>query len=154
MNCPFCLDSTSHVIDSRLSKEGDLIRRRRECDTCHKRFTTYERVEELMPLIIKKDLRREAYGRKKLVMGIQKACEKKPGSMEKIEELADQVEREVRELGEKEIPSRELGERIMQGLHQLDQIAYVRFASVYREFKDANQFLDELKGLLKETKKK
>jgi len=125
-----------------------MIRRRRECDDCHKRFTTYERVEELLPLIIKKDGRREPFDRKKIVMGIQKACEKRPISMETIEEVVDRIEREIQELGEKEIPSKEIGERIMKDLHKLDQVAYVRFASVYREFKDANQFLDELKGLI------
>lgn len=131
-----------------------MIRRRRECDSCHKRFTTYERVEELLPLIIKKDGRREPYDRKKVIMGIQKACEKRPVSMEKIEEVVDHIEREIQELGEKEIPSTAVGERIMRELHKLDQVAYVRFASVYREFKDVNQFLDELKGLLKEPAKK
>lgn len=153
MNCPFCQKSSSHVIDSRESKEGGIIRRRRECDSCHKRFTTYERVEELLPLVIKKDGRREPFDRKKLIVGIQKACEKRPISMETIESVVDRIEREIQEMGEKEILSKEVGERIMRELHKLDQVAYVRFASVYRDFKDPNQFLDELKGLLKDPKK-
>lgn len=126
-----------------------MIRRRRECESCQKRFTTYERVDELLPLVIKKDGRRENFDRKKIVSGIQKACEKRPISMEKIEEVVDRIEREVQELGEKEIVAKEIGERIMKELHMLDQVAYVRFASVYREFKDVNQFMEELKGLLK-----
>ncbi len=152
MNCPFCLHEDSSVIDSRLSKEGGLIRRRRECEGCHKRFTTYERIEELLPLVIKKDARREPFVRKKITAGIQKACEKRPVSMETIEGVVSKIEREIQELGEKEIPSKEIGERIMRELHQLDQVAYVRFASVYREFKDINEFMDELKGLLKDSK--
>ena len=152
MNCPFCQDSSNRVIDSRLSKDGDAIRRRRECDACRKRFTTYERVEELLPLIVKKDGRREPFDHKKIMMGVQKACEKRPISMETIEEVVGRIEREIQELGEKEIPSKEVGERIMRALQKIDQVAYVRFASVYREFKDLNEFMDELKGLLKETK--
>lgn len=153
MHCPYCQHPESSVIDSRDSKDGDTIRRRRECDTCHKRFTTYERVEELLPLVVKKDGRREPLDRKKLVMGAQKACEKRPVSMEAIEQMVDRVERELQEIGEKEITSKEIGERIMRELHKLDHVAYVRFASVYREFKDVNQFMEELKGLLKEPKK-
>lgn len=130
-----------------------MTRRRRECDTCHKRFTTYERVEELLPAIVKKDGRREAFDRMKVLNGIQKACEKRPVSTEKIEETVDRIEREIVEMGEKEVPSKEIGERIMKALHALDQVAYVRFASVYREFKDVNHFMKELEGLLKESKK-
>ncbi len=152
MNCPFCHNPSSSVIDSRDAKEGETTRRRRECDGCHKRFTTYERVEELLPLIAKKDGRREPYDRKKVLMGIQKACEKRPVSMEAIEETVDRIEREIQEMGEKEIPSTEVGERVMRELHKVDQVAYVRFASVYREFKDVNQFMNELQGLLKEKK--
>jgi len=153
MNCPFCSHSNSSVVDSRDSKEGETIRRRRECDSCGKRFTTYERVEELLPVVVKKDGRREPFDRKKILGGIQKACEKRPVSMERIEETVDRIEREIVELGEKEVPSTAIGERIMRALHDLDHVAYVRFASVYRDFKDVNQFLDELKGLLKEPKK-
>ena len=130
-----------------------MIRRRRECDACGKRFTTYERVEELLPLVIKKDGRREPFDRKKIVGGIQKACEKRPVSMERIEETVDRIEREIVEMGEKEVASKEIGERIMRALHDLDHVAYVRFASVYRDFKDVNQFLNELQGLLKDPKK-
>jgi transcriptional repressor NrdR len=153
VKCPFCSHSNSSVVDSRDSKEGETIRRRRQCDSCGKRFTTYERIEELLPLVIKKDGRREPFDRKKIVGGIQKACEKRPVSMEKIEEAVDRIEHEIVELGEKEVASKEIGERIMRALHDLDHVAYVRFASVYRDFKDVNQFLDELKGLLKEPKK-
>jgi len=153
MKCPFCQNANSSVIDSRDSKEGETIRRRRECDGCGKRFTTYERIEELLPVVVKKDNRREPYDRKKILSGIQKASEKRPVSTEQIEASVDKIEREIQELGEKEIPSKEIGERIMRALHELDHVAYVRFASVYRDFKDVNQFLDELKGLLKEAKK-
>lgn len=153
MKCPFCNHPNSSVVDSRDSKDGETIRRRRQCDACGKRFTTYERVEELLPLVIKKDGRREPFDRKKIVGGIQKACEKRPVSMEEIEAAVDRVEREIVELGEKEVPSKEIGERIMRALHDLDHVAYVRFASVYRDFKDVNQFLNELQGLLKDRKK-
>ena len=152
MKCPFCSHPNSSVVDSRDSKDGETIRRRRECDTCGKRFTTYERIEELLPLVVKKDGRREPFDRKKIVGGIQKACEKRPISMEKIEETVDRIEREIVELGEKEVSSKEIGERIMRALHDLDHVAYVRFASVYRDFKDVNQFLNELQGLLKDPK--
>lgn len=153
MKCPFCAHADSSVVDSRLSRENDIIRRRRECDACHERFTTYERVEELLPLVIKKDGRREPFDRKKLLMGFQKACEKRPVSMETIEEAVNRIEKSLQDLGEKEVPSKEIGERVMRELHKIDQVAYVRFASVYREFKDINEFMDELKGLLKEPKK-
>lgn len=153
MKCPFCNNANSSVVDSRDSKDGETIRRRRECDGCGKRFTTYERVEELLPVIVKKDGRREPFDRKKILGGIQKACEKRPVSMERIEETVDRIEREIVEMGEKEVPSTAVGERIMRALHDLDHVAYVRFASVYRDFKDVNQFLDELQGLLKDPKK-
>ncbi|HEX5037173.1 MAG TPA: transcriptional regulator NrdR [bacterium] len=153
MKCPFCNSDNSSVVDSRDSKDGEIIRRRRQCDACEKRFTTYERVEELLPLVIKKDGRREPFDRKKIVGGIQKACEKRPVSMERIEETVDRIEKEIVEMGEKEVASKEIGERIMRALHDLDHVAYVRFASVYRDFKDVNQFLNELQGLLKDRKK-
>lgn len=152
MKCPFCFSTDNRVTDSRLSKEGNTIRRRRACDACEKRFTTYERVEELLPMVIKKDGRREPYDRKKVSAGLQKACEKRPVPIERIEEIANKIEQEIQELGEKEISSSAVGSRIMKELHRLDQVAYVRFASVYREFKDINEFLDELKGLLKDKK--
>jgi transcriptional repressor NrdR len=147
MKCPFCTHEESSVIDSRVSNET--IRRRRECEKCRKRFTTYERVEELLPVIVKKDDRREPFDRLKVLSGVQKACEKRPISREKIDEVVDQIERELQELGVKEVSSKEIGERIMKQLHKLDHVAYVRFASVYRDFKDLNQFMDELQGLLK-----
>lgn len=153
MKCPFCNNANSSVVDSRDSKDGETIRRRRQCDQCEKRFTTYERVEELFPLVIKKDGRREPFDRKKILGGIQKACEKRPVSMERVEETVDRIEREIIELGEKEVPSTAIGERIMRALHDLDHVAYVRFASVYRDFKDVNQFLNELQGLLHDKKK-
>lgn len=152
MKCPHCASANNHVIDSRLSKEGDTTRRRRQCDDCQGRFTTYERIEEIFPQIIKKDGRREPYDRKKVMLGVQKACEKRPVSMEALENLVHRLEQDLQGLGEKEIPSTEIGERIMTALHELDQVAYVRFASVYREFKDINAFMEELSGLL--TKKK
>ncbi len=152
MKCPFCNHSETSVVDSRLSGNDDMIRRRRECEKCRKRFTTYERVEETYPVIIKKDGRREPYDRHKILSGLHKACEKRPVATEKIEEAVDRIERGIQELGEKEVPSTEIGERVMRELHKLDQVAYVRFASVYREFKDLNEFMTELSGLLKKGK--
>ena len=148
MKCPFCGEINNKVIDSRLSKNGDVIRRRRECIECRRRFTTYEHIEEIPIMIIKKDGRREVFNREKVRSGIQRACEKRDISMDVIEEFVDELERDLRETGKKEIPSREIGERIITRLHELDDVAYVRFASVYREFKDVNDFVDELKNLL------
>ncbi len=153
MKCPFCHHSETAVVNSRLAKEGELIRRRRECERCHKRFTTFERIEETFPAIVKKDGRREVYDRHKILVGLQKACEKRPVSAEKIEEVVDRIERQIQEIGEKEVPASEVGERVMRELHKLDQVAYVRFASVYREFKDLKEFMQELNGLLKKGKK-
>ncbi|MGZ6132381.1 MAG: transcriptional regulator NrdR [Myxococcaceae bacterium] len=148
MRCPFCKRDDSKVLDSRESAEGTVTRRRRECLGCHKRFTTYERVEELMPLVVKKDGRREPYDREKLIAGLQKAVEKRPVSMEQLELLVAEVESRIVERGEKEVPSSLLGEEVMRRLRALDQVAYVRFASVYRSFRDIEEFMDELKGLL------
>ena len=148
MRCPFCKRDDSKVLDSRESAEGTVTRRRRECLGCHKRFTTYERVEELMPLVVKKDGRREPYDREKLISGLQKAVEKRPVSMDQLEALVAEVEARVVERGEKEVPSSLLGEEVMRRLRALDQVAYVRFASVYRSFRDIEEFMDELKGLL------
>lgn len=148
MKCPFCRDTNNKVIDSRLSKDGNVIRRRRECIECSRRFTTYEYIEEIPVMIIKKDGRREAFSRDKVRSGIQKACEKREISVHAIEHFVDDLERDLRETGEKEIPSRDIGEKIMVKLHKLDDVAYVRFASVYREFKDVNDFVSELKRLL------
>lgn len=142
------------VIDSRLSKEGDMIRRRRECTHCLRRFTTYERVEETLPLVIKKDGRRENFDRGKILAGLHKACEKRPISVETLEKLVDRIEQKLQEGGEREIPSRVIGEQIMLELQNLDEVAYVRFASVYRSFKDVNEFMSEVKELLEKGQKK
>jgi transcriptional repressor NrdR len=137
------------VIDSRISGDGAMIRRRRICAACKRRFTTYERVEEVAPMVVKKDDRREPFDRSKIVAGLKKACEKRPISMETIEEVADRVEAGVLERGEREVRSTIIGEAIMAELHGLDQVAYVRFASVYRSFKDINEFMRELEELIK-----
>lgn len=148
MKCPFCGENNNKVIDSRLSKEGNAIRRRRQCVACDRRFTTYETVEEMPLMIIKKDRRREVFSREKVRAGIKKACEKREISMNAIETFIEELERDLREAEEKEIPSRMIGEKIMAKLHELDKVAYVRFASVYRDFKDVNDFVNELKTLL------
>ncbi len=153
MKCPFCGNVEDKVIDSRISTEGDTIRRRRECLKCQKRFTTYERLEEIPLMVIKKDGRREPFDRKKLLAGILKACEKRPIPMEKIEAMVDDVERTLQRNYEKEVSSTSIGELVMKQLHNLDEVAYVRFASVYRQFKDINQFMSELSTLLKEGRK-
>ena len=152
MKCPFCHDLENKVIDSRLTKDDGAIRRRRECAKCQRRFTTYERVEETLPLVVKKDGRREPYDRAKIVAGLKKACEKRPVSATAIEHAADRVERMVQERGEKEVPSSVVGEAIMRELHKLDQVAYVRFASVYRHFRDIGEFMTELEDLLNSNK--
>lgn len=148
MKCPYCGEIDNKVIDSRLSKDADVIRRRRECLACSRRFTTYEHIEEIPIMIIKKDGRREVFNRQKVRAGVKKACEKRNISINVIEEFIDELERDLREIGEKEIPAATIGERIMAKLHELDDVAYVRFASVYREFKDVNDFVSELKTLL------
>lgn len=152
MKCPFCADTENKVIDSRLSKEGYVIRRRRECLACNRRFTTYERIEEIPLMIIKKDGRREEFNRDKIRTGITKACEKRNVSMNSIEDFLDELEQELRETGKKEISSAVVGERVVKRLHDLDEIAYVRFASVYREFKDVNDFVQELKLMLENNR--
>ena len=148
MKCPYCGEVDNKVIDSRLSKDASVIRRRRECIDCTRRFTTYEHIEEIPIMIIKKDGRREIFSREKVRSGIQRACEKRNISMNLIEEFIDELERDLRETGEKELPASAIGEKIMGKLHELDDVAYVRFASVYREFKDVNDFFAELKTLL------
>jgi transcriptional repressor NrdR len=148
MKCPFCKETDNKVIDSRLSKDGNEIRRRRECLVCSRRFTTYEHIEKIPIMIIKKDGRREVFSRDKVRTGVQKACQKRDISVNQIETFLDELERDLGEVGEKEIPSSYLGEKIMAKLHALDDVAYVRFASVYREFKDVNDFFAELKSLL------
>ncbi len=148
MKCPFCGESEDKVIDSRLSKNAMEIRRRRECIECGRRFTTYERIEEMPLMILKKDGRREEFSRDKVRSGIQKACEKLDISVNEIEEFLDDLERDLKETGEKEIPAAKVGESVMAWLHRQNDIAYVRFASVYREFRDVNDFVSELRRLL------
>ena len=150
MKCPFCHDLDNRVIDSRLTKDSDVIRRRRECSKCERRFTTYERVEEMLPMVVKKDGRREVFDRLKIVAGLKRACEKRPVSMATIEELADRIERGLQERSEKEVGSPAIGEMVMRELHKLDKVAYVRFASVYRSFKDVEEFMRELQQLIKD----
>ena len=135
-------------MDSRDSAEGTIIRRRRECETCKRRFTTYERVEELNPLVVKNDGRREGVDRDKLLAGLKKACEKRPVSVDQVEQLATEIERKLQEMGEKEVPSTTIGQMVMERLPLLDEVAYVRFASVYRSFRDIAEFMDELKEIL------
>jgi transcriptional repressor NrdR len=149
MKCPYCAFSDSKVVDSRPDKGGATIKRRRECESCGKRFTTHERVEEVLPLVTKRDGRREPFDRMKLIAGIQKACEKRPVSVETIEKLVDRLELRMAESGEKEVGTTTLGEWVMAELHGVDQVAYVRFASVYRSFKDISEFMVELQDLLK-----
>lgn len=148
MRCPFCQNSENKVIDSRESHEGAVIRRRRECLDCRRRFTTYERVEELSPLIVKKDGRREAFDREKILAGLKKACEKRPVSMDELESTVTDIERKLQGMGEKEVASSFLGEEVMGRLQKLDEVAYVRFASVYRSFRDISEFMHELKELI------
>lgn len=152
MKCPFCGTLDNRVIDSRLSQGGEVTRRRRECDGCARRYTTYERVEQVLPLVVKKDGRREPFDRMKMLAGLRRACEKRPVSSEALEQLVDAIERELVETGDKEIASSQIGERIMNRLRDLDQVAYVRFASVYRSFKDIHEFMAELSDLLGERR--
>jgi transcriptional repressor NrdR len=152
MRCPFCRDLENRVVDSRLGKDGDAIRRRRHCEHCGRRFTTYERVEESLPMVVKKDGRREPFERGKIVSGLKRACEKRPVSVDAIEAVADRLERQLQESGEREVTSREIGETLMRELHELDAVAYVRFASVYRSFRDVHEFMRELEDLIAERR--
>ena len=145
MRCPGCASLENKVVDSRTARDGDAIRRRRECIACGARFTTYEYVERTQVLVIKKDGRREPFRREKLAEGVTKACEKRPVSRDQIEALLDRVENVIQAMGQSEIESRDIGEAVMSELVQLDQISYVRFASVYRDFRDVNHFVDEIK---------
>jgi transcriptional repressor NrdR len=154
VKCPFCDELEDKVVDSRMAKEGEVIRRRRECLACRRRYTTYERVEEILPMVVKKDGRRESFDRTKILAGLKKACEKRPISTATIEAVTDRIEKRIQEMGETEIESRIVGEELMKELHQLDQVAYVRFASVYREFKDIDQFMDELKTLAQQRRQR
>ncbi len=153
MKCPFCGSAENKVIDSRISKDGKAIRRRRECLGCSKRFTTYEFVEDIMPMVVKKDGRREPFDRMKIRNGVMTACEKRPISMESMEKIVDDVEQTCQEIQAEEIPSSVIGEKVMNELKALDGVAYVRFASVYRQFRDVGEFMSELKDLLSKGKK-
>ncbi|MCC7201689.1 MAG: transcriptional repressor NrdR [Nitrospirae bacterium] len=154
MKCPFCGHLEDKVVDSREGREGGSIRRRRECLRCRRRFTTYEHIEDVLPVVVKKDGRRELFDRNKILSGLKKACEKRPVGMEALEDAVSRIEKKVQESGEKELPSTMIGEEVMRELHALDEVAYVRFASVYREFKDINQFMEELRDILKDRNKK
>ena len=153
MKCPFCGHAENKVIDSRISKDGKAVRRRRECLGCGKRFTTYEYVEDILPMVVKKDGRREQFDRQKILSGIKKACEKRPISMESIDKLVENVEQSCQEMQVEEISSTLIGEKIMNELKMFDGVAYVRFASVYRQFRDVGEFMSELKDLLSKGKK-
>ena len=148
MRCSYCGYKEDKVVDSRATQEGSAIRRRRECLKCGKRFTTYEYIEEVSLMVVKKDGRREPFDRKKILSGIMKACEKRPISIEKMEEIVIQVERAIQKKSDREVASTRIGELVMEKLKCLDDVAYVRFASVYRQFKDVGQFMEELKGIL------
>jgi transcriptional repressor NrdR len=149
MKCPFCAHLQDKVVDSRESKDGDSIRRRRQCLGCRRRFTSYERIDEIPYMVVKKDGRRERFDRQKVLAGILKACEKRPVSMTQLETIADNAEEMVQDSPEREVSTRALGEMIMRELRNLDKVAYVRFASVYLDFKDVQEFMSELKDLLK-----
>ncbi|HAR48931.1 hypothetical protein ER57_00080 [Smithella sp. SCADC] len=153
MKCPFCGHTENKVIDSRISKDGKAVRRRRECLGCAKRFTTYEYVEDVLPMVVKKDGRREQFDRQKILNGIKKACEKRPISMESIDKIVENVEQACQEMQLEEISSTVIGEKIMNELKNFDGVAYVRFASVYRQFRDVGEFMSELKDLLSKGKK-
>jgi transcriptional repressor NrdR len=152
MRCPFCSHVEDKVVDSRESKEGGVIRRRRECLKCGKRFTSYERIDQIPHMVVKKDGRRERFDRQKVMAGLLKACEKRPVSTKALEAVADRIEAMVQESPEREMPTQQVGEFLMQSLRDLDKVAFVRFASVYRDFKDVDQFMATLKGLLETTK--
>jgi transcriptional repressor NrdR len=152
MRCPHCGHQEDRVVDSRDAGDGQATRRRRECLGCSRRFTTYERIEEMLPSVVKKDGRREPFDRKKIMEGLVRACQKRPVSAAQLEALIAAVERQVQELGEKEVPSRVVGEAVMTRLRQLDPVAFVRFASVYRAFEDVGDFMSELEGLAGEKR--
>ena len=149
MKCPVCSNLENKVIDSRLNREGNSTRRRRECLSCNERFTTYERIEKTLPYVIKKDGRREEFNREKILSGVKKACQKRPISIQQMEMLVDRVEQYCQDLGEKEISAIVPGEKVVKELYNMDDVAYVRFASVYKSFKDVNEFMVELKDILK-----
>ena len=152
MKCPFCDQVEDKVIDSRTAREGEVIRRRRECLGCKRRFTTYERIEENLPMVVKKDNRREPFDRLKILAGLKKACEKRPVSIGALGAATDRIEKRIQDLGETEVSSRIVGEEVMRELKELDPVAYVRFASVYREFKDIDQFMDTIRALTQDSR--
>ncbi len=152
MKCPFCTHMENKVIDSRLSKDGQVIRRRRECADCGKRFTSYERIEEVLPMVVKSDGRRETFDHNKVVMGLQSACEKRPVSTQAIEDLVDEIEKQLQETGEKEVESALIGEEVLVRLAEIDDVAYIRYASIFRNFADLSEFASELNALLAERK--
>ena len=154
MKCPACQHTETKVVDSRASKDGLAIRRRRQCLRCGYRFTTYERVEMHLPMVIKRDGRREPFSREKVIDGIRKACQKRPISMDQIEAFVNELEREILESGEREISSKKIGERVMAQLREWDDVAYVRFASVYREFQDVTEFIEQIHKLLESKGRK
>jgi len=149
MKCPFCGHPESSVVDSRVSATGELIRRRRSCEACERRFTTYERVDEMLPTIVKKDGRREKFDRQKLINGLRMSCNKRPVSVEQIDAIADAIERDIQDRGDKEVSASVIGEKAMARLRAADEVAYVRFASVYRSFRDIDEFMAELGKLVK-----
>jgi len=150
MKCPYCQFIETKVVDSRPTDDGHTIRRRRECMSCNQRFTTYEKVEELPIIVVKKDNTRQAYNREKLLKGMIRACEKRPVSVAQLEHIADAIERELQNTMKREVPSPLIGEMVMNELKDIDEVAYVRFASVYRQFKDINTFMDEIKKMIHE----
>jgi transcriptional repressor NrdR len=152
MRCPFCRHRGNRVVDSRLSNDGMMIRRRRMCSACKRRFTTYERVGEATPMVVKKDGRREPFDRAKIIAGLKRACEKRPVSMETIEQITNSIEANLAEQGDREVASSAIGAAVMNELHKIDQVAYVRFASVYRSFKDIDEFMHELEDLINQRK--
>ncbi|XOF34542.1 MAG: transcriptional regulator NrdR [Candidatus Electrothrix sp. YB6] len=154
MKCPYCGQLDNRVIDSRLNKDKTITRRRRHCEACSQRFTTYERIEMMLPMLVKKDGRREQWDRGKMILGLEKACEKRPVSIEEIDVFVDHIEQRLQDVGGKEISTSQMGEWVMEALPDLDEVAYVRFASVYRQFKDVNEFVDELKQFLGKEQEK
>jgi transcriptional repressor NrdR len=150
MRCPFCSSIEDKVVDTRPSDNEQVIRRRRECVACGRRFTTYERIDEILPLVIKKDDRREPFDRAKILSGLKKACSKRPVPLEVLEGAVDRIERTLQESGEKEIPSSKIGDAVMAALREIDEVAYVRFASVYRSFRDVNELIAELRSLVED----
>lgn len=154
MKCPFCGSSDDRVVDSRESREGEVIRRRRECVSCGRRFTSYETIEEIPYMVVKNDGRREAFDRKKLRAGLVKACEKRPVPPARLDAIVDEIETRLHEIEERELPTAQIGALVMERLRELDKVAYVRFASVYRKFEDVDEFLHELKSLIDRTETK